>query len=174
MRAPFTQLYFHLVWATWDRLPLLTNIVRPVAYDALQAECRAVEVDLVAIGGMEDHVHLLVRTPATMAVSRLVQQLKGASSHLINHEVRKDFAFKWQGGYGAFTVSKRAVRQVRAYILDQEEHHRYGTVHAGCEPAPAPPPVVQPNIGAESAKADFVPLLPRVHSPDLCALSPLT
>ena len=134
MRAPYTQLYTHLVWATWDRLPMLTQEIRPQVYDCMQAECTELKVDLIAIGGIEDHVHVLVRSPPSIAVSYLVQQLKGVSSHMVNHEVRKDFAFKWQGGYGAFSVSKRLLPLARNYIAHQEDHHRAGTVYAPLEP----------------------------------------
>ena len=136
MRAPYTQLYLHLVWATWDRLPLLTPTVMPQVYDCLQAECTRLRVDLLAIGGIEDHVHLLVRTPPSISVSYLVQQLKGVSSHMANHAIPKDFAFKWQGAYGAFAVSKRLVPQACDYIVNQEQRHRAGQVHQTLELGP--------------------------------------
>ena len=133
MRAPYTQLYLHLVWATWNRLPLITPELRGDVYAALQHRCKALNTDVIAIGGMEDHVHLLVRFPTTISVSGLVQQVKGATSHLVTHVVRPDTPFQWQGGYGAFTVSKRGVPTVRDYVLNQERHHREGTVFTPLE-----------------------------------------
>jgi REP element-mobilizing transposase RayT len=119
----------------------LTPDIRPQVYDCLQAECAGLRVDLVAIGGIEDHVHVLVRTPPSVAVSYLVQQLKGVSSHMVNHEIAKDFAFKWQGAYGAFSVSKRLLPLARNYIAHQEEHHRAGTLFESLEPRSTPPPI---------------------------------
>jgi putative transposase len=133
MRTPWTQLFLHLVWATWDRHPFLTSDIRQRVYGCLQQECAALGCDVIAIGGMDDHVHLLVQVPATIAPAELVRRVKGASSHLINHEIRPGERFKWQGGYGAFSVSKRNVPLVRDYVLNQEQHHRDGTAHPAVE-----------------------------------------
>ena len=128
------ELYLHLVWATWDRLPLLTGEVRDAVYRSLQAECRKLRVEVIAIGGMEDHVHLLVRAPASIAPSELVKQLKGASSFLVNSASRPVQVFRWQGGYGAFSVSRQHVARIRGYVLNQEQHHRTGRVASFLEP----------------------------------------
>jgi len=134
MREPYTQLYLHLVWATWDRLPLLPAELRPAVYGCIQAECRQLDADVVAIRGTEDHVHLLVRISTTISVAQLVKQVKGSSSHLVNRRLTSEGTFKWQGGYGAFTVSKRNVPLVREYILRQEDHHRDHETIAAYEP----------------------------------------
>jgi REP-associated tyrosine transposase len=124
MAAPFTQLYLHVVWATWDRMPLLVPKVERAVYATVLAKCRELGADPVAIGGLADHIHLLVRLPTTLAVADLVKEVKGGSSHLVTHEVVPSEFFKWQGSYGAFSVSKEVVPQVTAYIERQKEHHR--------------------------------------------------
>ena len=126
MREPFTKLFVHLVWATWDRLPILSPEVIAVVEKAIQHECHGLGVEVVAFGAVSDHVHILVRIPTTLAVADLVKQVKGSSSHLLNHRLKTPF--KWQGGYGAFTVSASALPRVRDYVLNQETHHQYGTV----------------------------------------------
>src|SRR5947209_2742512 len=83
LRQPYTQLYIHLVWSTWDRLPLLTPELKATVYVCIQAECHALNTDVIATGGIEDHVHLLVRIPTTISIADLVKQIKGASSHLV-------------------------------------------------------------------------------------------
>jgi putative transposase len=128
-----TEVFVHVVWATWDRLPLLGDGVRQPVYAAIQAECGRLRADLIAIGGVEDHVHVLLRLPATVSISALVKQMKGSTSHLANR-VLLPRGFKWQGGYAAFSVSRRAVPRVRDYVLRQEEHHRGGTTHPLAEP----------------------------------------
>ena len=133
MREPYTQLYLHLVWATWDRLPLLSQEVEAAVYKCIHAKCKELGVDVIAVGGVMDHVHLLVRFPATLSVAVLVKQVKGDSSHLVNHRFTKANTFKWQGAYGAFTVSKGNVLKVRDYVLRQKEHHADGTIHTGLE-----------------------------------------
>jgi putative transposase len=138
MRAPFTQLYLHLVWATWDRHPFLVPEIRGRVYECIQAECVALRVSVIAIGGIVDHVHLLVRVPATVAPAELVKRVKGASSHMVNHDLRAPFYFKWQGAYGAFSVSKRHVPMIREYVLRQEDHHRDQTLYPALEPPSKP------------------------------------
>jgi REP-associated tyrosine transposase len=78
---------------------------------------------VIAIGGDVDHVHLLVRLPTTLAIAVLLQQVKGTSSHMVTHEIAPNTFFKWQGAYGAFTVSKDGVDLVAAYIRNQKVHH---------------------------------------------------
>ena len=134
VRDPFTRLYVHLVWATWDRSPLITPEIRPRIYRCMGGEAPRLGCRVGAIGGIEDHVHVLVRTPATIAPAVLAKQLKGVSSHLMNHAIENPMGFRWQGSYGVFSVSKRFVPHVRDYLLRQEEHHRLGTIHRHFEP----------------------------------------
>jgi REP element-mobilizing transposase RayT len=110
--------------------------LRERVYECIQAECVRHRVDVIAIGGIEDHVHLLVRVPATISPADLVKYVKGASSHMVNHEVRPPFHFKWQGAYGAFSLSKRHVTLIREYVLHQQEHHRDQTLFPVLEPDP--------------------------------------
>jgi putative transposase len=77
----------------------------------------------IAIGGIEDHVHLLCSFDPTISIAYLVQQVKGSSSHLMTHEITGRESFKWQGAYGAFTVGRDSLEPVRDYILNQREHH---------------------------------------------------
>jgi putative transposase len=131
MREPFTQIYMHLVWATWDRAPWLDAGLLEAVDRAVRAECAEMRVEVIAFGGVADHVHLLVRMLPSRSISDLVKQVKGSTSHLISR--RLAVSFKWQGGYGAFSVSRSAVPKVRAYILDQPRHHAEGTAHPWAE-----------------------------------------
>jgi len=76
-----------------------------------------------AIGGTEDHVHLLLSLPATMSISMAMQQIKSASSHWMNGAPAIN-DFGWQEGYGAFSVGCSQTAATLAYIARQEEHHR--------------------------------------------------
>jgi putative transposase len=133
VRHPYTQLYVHLVWSTWKRAPLITPDLRQRIYAVIQHQASQLGADVIAIGGVEDHVHVLTRLPTTIALATFVQRLKGASSHFATHVARAPHVFKWQGGYGAFTVSKRGVPMVRAYVLNQAEHLRTGTLYGDLE-----------------------------------------
>lgn len=123
MRAPYTQLYLHCVWATWDRLPLITPDVEPRLYAAVAAKCRELKCVPLTIGGVEDHVHLVLRLHTTVPVARLLKEVKGSSSHLVTHEIAPGRFFKWQGAYGAFTFAKADLARVKAYVEQQKEHH---------------------------------------------------
>ena len=133
MRAPWTQVYLHLVWSTWRREPFISAELREQVYGAMAHQCAEVGADVIAIGGMPDHVHVLVRIPMTISISEIVRRMKGASSRLVTHVLRWPEPFKWQGGYGAFSVSKGNVPAVRRYVLNQEQHHRDGTAHPALE-----------------------------------------
>jgi REP element-mobilizing transposase RayT len=82
--------------------------------------------EVVAINGIEDHVHLLVTLPTTVDIATVVKQAKGVSSHAANDSMQLPTPFKWQGSYGAFTVSRWDVDRVVAYIKRQKEHHAAG------------------------------------------------
>jgi REP element-mobilizing transposase RayT len=133
MRASYTQLYLHLVWATWDRLPLVTHELQPRVYAAIAAKCRELKCLPLAIGGTEDHVHLLVRLYPTVAVAILAQEVKGSTSHLVTHGLTPTTPFKWQGAYGAFTIWKSDIPAVTAYIERQQQHHAVGDIRSEWE-----------------------------------------
>src|SRR5438105_1382781 len=99
LREPYTQLYLHLVWSTWDRLPLITADIEDRLYAAMFAKCREFKSVPIRGGGMHDHVHLLIRFHTTVSVATLVKEVKGASSHLMNHVIKPEVGFKWQGAY---------------------------------------------------------------------------
>ena len=133
MGKPFTQLYAHLVWATWDRLPLITPTNEPALYACLLREALDLDCELLAIGGIEDHVHLVVRMPPTLCISDLVKQLKGNSSHLANQVLAPSDGFKWQGYYGAFSVSRSDLKRVVNYVLQQKERHANRSIWSEAE-----------------------------------------
>jgi putative transposase len=133
MRRNFTQLYVHLVWATWDRLPLITPNIREQIYKVISYECKQLGCSVVAIGGIEDHVHLLTGFPANVAISELVKQIKGSSSHCVMNQIQPNEFFKWQGSYAAFSVNQQDLNAIAAYIQNQNTHHQQQTLIANWE-----------------------------------------
>lgn len=129
----YTQLYIHCVWATWDRLPILTPDIQPAVYAEILRQCKQLKATPIALGGITDHVHLLTGIPPTLCISDLVKAVKGSSAHLVTHVVRPNEFFKWQGGYGAFTVSSDHIDRVANYIRNQEQHHKKSTLTAAWE-----------------------------------------
>ena len=131
MRHPKARLYVHLVWATWDRAPLITPAIRDRIYPVMHHQASRLGCEIIAMGGIEDHVHVLLRFPPALAIADLVGRMKGASSHMVTQVMGE--TFKWQGAYGAFTLGKSGLSRARDYVLNQEEHHRSGTTYPALE-----------------------------------------
>lgn len=125
MPASLVKIAAHCVWATWDRQPFITDALCDKLYAAIVAKCWKLGAKPLALGGVEDHVHLLVRIPATVDVARLVGEVKGSSSHLMN-TLQSAFQFKWQGSYSAFGVSDMYIPTTQTYIRNQRQHHTIG------------------------------------------------
>jgi putative transposase len=122
MRDALVQIYLHFVWGTWDRLPLITDKENQI-YKAILVKCKSLSSTVIAIGGMPDHVHLLVRFPSTVSVADFVKEVKGSTSHLITHRINSEEFFKWQGAYAVFSMSEIDVPRIKSYIQNQKMHH---------------------------------------------------
>lgn len=122
MPGTYTQILLHIVFSTKHREPLITDASRERLYGYIGGIVRAEQGALHAIGGVDDHVHLLVRWRADAAISDLMRTLKSRSTKWVKSEFGSDFA--WQEGYAAFSVSKSQEDVVRGYIAKQAEHHR--------------------------------------------------
>ncbi len=128
MRENYTQLYVHCVWATWDRLPIITPEIQTAVYAEIIRQCNQLKATAIAVGGIVDHVHLLVGMPPTLCVSDLIKAVKGSSSHLVTHVIQPGEFFKWQGSYGAFSVSHEHLDRIANYIHNQPDHHKQHTL----------------------------------------------
>jgi REP element-mobilizing transposase RayT len=117
-----TNLLYHIVFATKERAPLITNELRPRLHAYLGGTVRGLGGLPIEINGVNDHVHVLVRLPPTSAVSEFIGKLKSSSSGWARRETRGRFG--WQSRFAAFTVSESQVQRVRRYIRNQAEHHR--------------------------------------------------
>ena len=122
MPHTYTSLLIHAVFATANRRPLLKLDRRERLHAYLGGIARELNAPPIAIGGIDDHVHILVELPATMSVAEMMCIIKGNSSKWLNETFSG--RFDWQRGYGAFSVSRHAREKVAAYIRNQESHHR--------------------------------------------------
>ena len=123
-----TELYYHGVWTTWDRLPIITTQIEPVIYETIKSRCLERKCQLISIGGIEDHVHVLIRLSPTDAISTIIKELKGSSSFVVN-KTFPEANFKWRESYAAFTVCTRNVPIIQAYINKQKQHHQRNTIN---------------------------------------------
>ncbi|HEY3415152.1 MAG TPA: IS200/IS605 family transposase [Armatimonadota bacterium] len=131
-----TEVFIHFTWSTMGRAPYLSPDIREDVYACIRSGCARQGLTVVALNGIEDHVHLLVRMTTTTTVADVVRQAKGASSHFVNHS-GDDRGFRWQDGYAAFSVSRWDAPKVAGYIANQVEHHRDGTTKDALEPLSA-------------------------------------
>lgn len=123
MPSAYTQNYYHAVFSTNQRRPLITPDIEPRLHAFMGGILRDLHCTALAINGMADHVHLLVRYPSDLAHADLVRHVKSRSSRWVNETLPGEIRFSWQEGYGGFTVSRSMVEDVAAYIARQKEHH---------------------------------------------------
>ena len=122
MPSTYTKLHFHLIFATKKRQRLISAKVRDPLYRYIGGVIVQHRGMLLEIGGVSDHIHLLVGLPATVSVAEAVKTIKGSSSRWVGKELGE--VFGWQPGYAAFTVSESGLTDVRRYIERQPQHHR--------------------------------------------------
>jgi REP element-mobilizing transposase RayT len=128
MPQSLAQIYLHIVFSTKDRRPFLQDkSIRDEAHNYLGGACNNLGCPVLRVGGVADHVHILCRLGRTLSVAELVKELKRVSSQWLKAKSPDLADFYWQNGYGAFSVSPGHVEALRAYIANQEEHHRQTT-----------------------------------------------
>ena len=120
----YVSSYFHCVFSTKERRPLIPPPLRERLWPFLGGIARQNKMKALEIGGVEDHVHLLLSLPATLPISKAMQLIKGGSSKWIHETFPEHRQFAWQGKYGAFSVSVSQLDHIIEYIKGQEEHHR--------------------------------------------------
>jgi REP element-mobilizing transposase RayT len=126
MSSTHLSLHYHLVFGTKDHEPLITSTWCDRLHAYLGGLIRTLDGVPEAVGGASDHVHLLVGLRATHTLADVLRETKSVSSAWVVEDVGVR-SFAWQEGYGAFTVSPSQLENVRAYIQQQEEHHRTRT-----------------------------------------------
>jgi putative transposase len=137
----YWRLHYHLVWSTFQREPMLTKAAEKQVYGTILSKAKALGILVHAIGGIEDHIHLVVSVPPRYSIAECVQHFKGASSHYVNHQPGASGSFHWQDDYGAMTIGERSLVDVTAYVLSQKEHHLNKTVRPLFEPGAEQSPV---------------------------------
>jgi REP element-mobilizing transposase RayT len=124
MSHTFSQLLFHFVFSTRYREGVIDPDLRAELYPYVEGIVRSEGGVLLGIGGMPDHVHLLIRLRPAIFMPDLLRSIKAGSSRWINERSFLPRSFAWQEGYGAFSVSESSARTVHRYIQTQERHHR--------------------------------------------------
>jgi REP element-mobilizing transposase RayT len=127
MPQSLVSLTTHIVFSTKNREPFIDPdfALRPYGYvGGIITNTKSV---MLAAGGVEDHIHLLVSLGRTISIADLIRNVKTNSSHWVHETFPTRSMFGWQSGYGAFSVSKSVIERVKGYIANQLAHHEKET-----------------------------------------------
>ena len=122
---PFWRSFAHLIWTTKNREPLIRPEIEADLYACLVAKAAELGCYIHAVNGVADHVHVVISIPPKHSVATVVKNLKGSSSHLVNHAMPPGpQPFAWQRGYGYLSLGESQCAQAVAYVDNQKKHHR--------------------------------------------------
>jgi len=127
MGHSYCSAYYHCVFSTKERRRTITPKLQERLWPYLGGVARKNHLVALAIGGIEDHVHMLLSLPTTLTISKAMQLVKGNSSKWVHDEFPEHHNFAWQEGYGAFSIGVSQIDTTKQYIINQAEHHRTKT-----------------------------------------------
>jgi REP element-mobilizing transposase RayT len=123
MAHTYCSSLFHCVFSTKERRKIIAPDVQSRLWPYMGGIAREHKMKALAVGGADDHVHLLLSLPSALPIAKAMREIKSASSHWM-HETCGLPSFEWQEGYGAFSIGWSQVDATLAYIAGQPEHHR--------------------------------------------------
>ncbi len=124
----YYRLFYHFIWGTKNREPIILPEFESELHSIIAAKAIELEGIVHAVGGIEDHVHVAVTVPPKISLARFIGEVKGNSSHAINHVVFPHHNFYWQNEYGVLSFGEKNLASVVNYIHRQKEHHAKGTL----------------------------------------------
>jgi REP element-mobilizing transposase RayT len=124
MPHSFNKIWIHTIWSTKDRAPLIQPLFEQKVYYFLSEQLRESGCPTRIINGMPDHIHCLFLLNPHKSIAEVIKQIKGSSSHFINHNNFLLEKFSWQTGYASYSVSESIVDRVYEYIKNQKQHHQ--------------------------------------------------
>ena len=123
------RLYYHLIWSTKERQPLITTDIEAQLYEYMIGKTDSLHCITHAIGGIENHLHLVVSIPPKLSIAEFVKGVKGSSSHYVNSQITdSQIKFAWQRGYGVFSLGQKKLDTAIDYVVNQKQHHRDGSL----------------------------------------------
>lgn len=129
----YWRTYYHLVWATHNRQPFVTPTIEPELYRYIESKIRSLDCAFHAIGGIEDHIHLIVSIPPNLSIADFVKRIKGSSSRHLNKTFLQQ-TFAWQNEYGVFSLGGKQLETAIVYVQNQKQHHKERSLIHGLEP----------------------------------------
>jgi putative transposase len=124
---PYCQLYYHFVWSTRNREPLLTAPVERLIFDYMRWKAVELGGAVFALNSAADHVHLVASVLHRVPVASFVGQVKAAASTKFNRRSPEE-PLNWADEFGAMTFDGKRLPYVIAYVERQKEHHAAGTI----------------------------------------------
>jgi len=128
----YYRLFYHFVWSTHQRLPLITDANQEHLHRVMWAKVQVLRGTVHALNSMPDHVHLVATVPPAIALSTFIGQVKGSASHLASRLPGAE-SFAWQNEYGVLSISERHVPIVVQYVINQQKHHAANTINQRLE-----------------------------------------
>jgi REP-associated tyrosine transposase len=125
-----TFLFIHVMWTTLNRAPILKKPVRMVLFAFLQKHSAEKGIKIIAIQGVEDHLHVLLQLNPAQNLSQVVRSLKNDAAVWVKDTNLLDAELEWQPEYAAYTVSPSGMKQVMEFIANQETYHKSKTLES--------------------------------------------
>lgn len=138
----YWRIYYHFVWGTKNREPVLLGVNAEIAMKAIRAEALDLRSIIHALAVQPDHVHLAISTPPVHGPAEIAKQIKGKSSHLLRRIWNSSGGTEWPGWqseYGVITFGERSLGSIVRYIANQEEHHQTQNLWPSFEDLGGPP-----------------------------------
>jgi putative transposase len=148
---PYYQLFYHIVWATKNRLPLLTPDIEPLVHGFLRSKALGLEALVHALNGMPDHIHLVATIPPKIAVAKFIGQVKAVASTRFNKSGLGGGPLFWQEEYSVFSFDRKRLPYVIAYVEKQKEHHTHQAQIPALEQADISSPGAGTQVREEQA-----------------------
>jgi putative transposase len=133
MSKPFTQLYYHLVWATYQRKIMLIPEIQENLLRFVVQRCADLDWAPYSVNCMEDHMHLAIGLPADISITEAVEQLKSDIIKFAEQELDIEFPFVWDDSFGAMTFAKKDLPRIIDYVFHQKLKHESGEINAKME-----------------------------------------
>ena len=127
MSHTYSAMTVHIVFSTKNRAPIIDPSIEDELYLYLSGIIESRGAVLYKIGGIEDHIHIVIRIKPTLSIPELLRYIKTSSAKWVNDHHKIKGHFNWQIGYGIFTVSESQLDRVIAYVNNQKKHHHHKT-----------------------------------------------
>lgn len=124
---PYSRVFIHVIWSTKNRLPLIDEKLKPLLLAHIKENSIKKEIFIDTLNCVDDHIHLLISLGNEQTIAKIVMLIKGESSFWVNKQGLSKGKFEWQDEYIALSVGYNSIDPVRAYIKNQDEHHKKKT-----------------------------------------------